>query len=186
MRRDSASFLIAFGAVALAFVGSTVVSQRASREVGGLAAFIARDAAPGLASMASVRGEVRRLQSLVTRQAALGPAPGDKAAIDDTRRSLDAQLAEYATLPASREELALLATLQADIRGFDEAVERVIAQLGSGGRDEARATLLSDVRPRADRAVATAGRLVDMEARVAEEAALRIEQIHRRADRVAL
>ena len=186
MRRDTVSFLIAFAAVALAFVGSTMVSQRAAREVGGLAAFIARDAAPGLASMAGVRGEVRRLQSLVIRQAALGPAPGDKAAIDDTRRSLDARLAEYAKLPASREELALLAALQTDIRGFDEAVERVIAQLGSGRRDEARATLLSDVRPRADRAVATAGRLVDLEARVAEEAALRIEHIHRRADRVAL
>lgn len=186
MRRDSISFLIAFAAVALAFVVSTVVSQRASREVGGLAAFIARDAAPGLAYMAGVRGEVRRLQSIVTRQAALGPAPGDKAAIDDTRRSLDARLAEYATLPASAEELALLAALQTDLRAFDEAVEHVIAQLGSGRRDEARATLVSDVRARADRAVATAGRLVDLETRVAEDAALRIEQVHRRSDRVAL
>jgi hypothetical protein len=127
MRRDSVSFLVAFAAVALAFVVSTVVAQRAAREVGGLAAFIARDAAPGLASMAGVRGEVRRLQALVTRQATLGPAPGDKAAIDETRRSLDARLADFRALPTSPEELALLNSLQADIRGFDEAVEHLIA-----------------------------------------------------------
>ena len=186
IRRDSVSFLVAFAAVALAFVGSTVVAQRAAREVGGLAAFIARDAAPGLASIAGVRGEVRHLQSLVIRQAALGRAPGDTAAIDDTRRSLDARLAEFGALPTSSQELVLLSALQADLRGFDESVEHVIAQIGSGHRDEAKATLVNDVRARAGRAVATAGRLVVLEARMAEDAALRIEQVHQRSDRVAL
>src|SRR5918911_3550005 len=122
MRRDSVLLLVAFAAVAAAFVGSTMVAQRAAREVGGLAASIARDAAPGLAAMANVRGEVRRMQALVTRQAALGPSPGDKNAIDDTRRSLDDHLATFRALPTSGEELAVLNALQADIRGFDEAV----------------------------------------------------------------
>ncbi|HWE22415.1 MAG TPA: ATP-binding protein [Myxococcales bacterium] len=186
MRRDSISFLVAFGAVALAFVVSTMVAQRAAREVGGLAAFIARDAAPGLASMAGVRGEVRRMQAIVSREATLGPAPGDQTAIDDTRKSLDARLAEFGALPTSPEELALLNDLQADIRAFDESVERVIAQLGSGHRGEADATLVHDLRQRADRAVTAASRLVDYEARIAEDAAFRIEQVHRRSDRVAL
>jgi signal transduction histidine kinase len=186
MRRDSISFLVAFAAVAFAFVASTMVAQRASREVGALAAFIARDAAPGLASMAGVRGEVRRLQALVTRQAALGAAPGDKAAIDDTRSSLDARLAEFGRLPTSADELALLNALQTDIRSFDEAVEHVIAEISSGHRDSGKETLINDVRPRADRAVAAASRLVDLEASIAEGAAFRIEEVHRKTSRVAL
>src|SRR3989442_13458956 len=95
MRRDSIVLALAFVAVAAAFVGSTVVAQRAAREVGVLAASIARDAAPGLAAMSNVRGEVRRLQELVTRVAVLGPAAGDRAEIDETRRGLDEHLAEF-------------------------------------------------------------------------------------------
>src|SRR5205085_2395492 len=102
------------------------------------------------------------------------------------RRSLDARLAEFGALPTSSQELVLLSALQTDLRGFDESVEYVIAQIGSGHRDEAKATLVNDVRARAGRAVATAGRLVDLEARMAEDAALRIEQVHQRSDRVAL
>src|SRR5437762_1236826 len=71
MRRDSIVLALAFVAVAAAFVASTVVAQRAAREVSVLAASIARDAAPGLASMSNVRSEVRRLQELVTRVALL-------------------------------------------------------------------------------------------------------------------
>ena len=186
MRRDSVSFLVAFAAVALAFVASTMVAQRAAREVGAQAAFIARDAAPGLASMAGVRGEIRRLQAIVTRQAAIGPLPTDKAAIDDTRHNLDARLADFGKLPTSTEELTLLNALQADIRGFDEAVEHVIAQVAAGHSDAAKATLVNDVRPRADRAAAAAGRLVDLEARMAEDAAYRVEEVHRISSRVAL
>jgi len=186
MRRDSVILLLAFAAVASAFVGSTILAQRASREVGGLAASIARDAAPGLAAMGSVRGEVRRLQALVTRQAALGPAPGDKDAIDQTRRSLDDHLAEFRALPASGEELRLLSELQTDIRSFDAAVERVIAQLASGTPQQAGQTLSNEVRLLADEAVAAASKLVEADARTAEDAALRIEQVHRRTDRMAL
>ena len=68
MRRDSVSFLVAFAAVALAFVVSTVVAQRAAREVGGLAAFVARDAAPGLASMAGAGDAPGRARPRARRQ----------------------------------------------------------------------------------------------------------------------
>jgi signal transduction histidine kinase len=186
MRRDSVLLLVAFAAVAAAFVGSTMVAQRAAREVGGLAASIARDAAPGLGAMANVRGEVRRLQSLVTRQAAMGAIPSDQESIDDARRTLDTHLATFRALPTSAEELVALNNLQADIRGFDEAVEHVIAQLASGRRDAAHLTLVNEVRPRADRAVASATALVELETRIAEEAATRIEQVHRRSTRFAL
>ena len=186
MRRDSAFLLLAFAAVAAAFFGSTVISQRSSHEVGDLAAFIARDAAPGLSAIGNVRGEVRRLQALVTRQAALGPAPGDKDAIDETRLSLDTHLARFRALPASQQEHEMLNDLQTDIRSFDEAIERVIVQLDSGKPPEAVATLSGEVRRLADQAVAAATDLVEVNTRDAEAAALRIEQVHARALRMAL
>src|SRR3989440_866644 len=185
MRRDSAFLLLAFAAVAAAFFGSTVLAQRSSREVGALAAFIARDAAPGLSAIGNVRGEVRRLQAMVIRQAALGPLPGDKDAIDETRHSLDAHLAVFRALPASGEELKFLNELQTNIRAFDEAIERVIVQLSSGKPQQAAGTLSGEVRALADQAVATANKLVDLDTRDAEDAAVRIEQVHARAQRMA-
>jgi K+-sensing histidine kinase KdpD len=186
MRRDSILLALAFVAVATAFVGSTVVAQRMAREVSGLAASIARDAAPGLASMSNVRSEVRRLQELVTRVAVLGTLTDERAEIDETRRNLDAHLAEFRSLPTSEDELKLLSELQTDIRSFDEAVERVIAHLGSHQPEKAAAVLSRELRPLADEATGAASKLVQLDAKAAEDAALRIEEVHRRADRMAL
>src|SRR5438045_5487992 len=108
MRRDSVLLLVAFAAVAAAFVGSTMVAQRAAHEVGGVAASIARDAAPGLGAIANVRGEVRRLQALISRQTAMGAAPTDKEAIDEARQTLDKQLAARRAWPTARGEAAAL------------------------------------------------------------------------------
>ena len=185
MRRNPVLLLAIFLAVAAAFVASTIVAQRAAREVGGLAAAVARDAAPGLAAMSNVRGEVRHLQELVTRYAALGPSATDRQTIDDTRQRLDSHLAEFRSLPTTTEELRLLNRLQTDVRAFDEAIERVLAQPASTSRELADA-LVRDVGVLADQALATAGEIVQLDARLAEDTALRIEEVHRRADRLAL
>jgi len=184
MRRDTIVLALAFVAVAAAFVAATVIAQRAAREVGVLAASIARDAAPGLASMSNVRSEVRRLEELVTRVALLGARSPELAEIDETRRSLDAHLADFRALPASEAELKLLSELQTDIRSFDEAVERVIAH--PPPPQNASTILSRELRPLADQATAAAGKLVQVDAQEAEVAALRIEEVHRRTDRMAL
>lgn len=186
MRRNPVLLLAIFLAVAAAFVASTIVAQRAAREVGGLAAAIARDAAPGLAAMGNVRGEVRHLQELVTRYAALGPSATDRQTIDDTRRRLDSHLAEFRSLPTTTEELRLLNRLQTDVRAFDEAVERVLAQPATSRSRELADALVREVGVLADQALATAGEIVQLDARLAEDTALRIEEVHRRADRLAL
>ncbi|HZX64727.1 MAG TPA: hypothetical protein VFE76_05005, partial [Myxococcales bacterium] len=65
MKARTLLFLIAaFTAVVLAFVGSTMVSQRAAREVRDLSLRISRDTAPGIESMATLRAEVRRVETL--------------------------------------------------------------------------------------------------------------------------
>jgi signal transduction histidine kinase len=95
-------------------------------------------------------------------------------------------LADYRSTPASGEEMKLVNELQTEIRSFDESVERVIAQLGSREPEKAPATLAREVRPLAHAAITTAGKLALLEARAAKQAALRIQQVHRRADRMAL
>src|SRR5438128_11848537 len=110
-----------------------------------------------------------------TRQAEPGPMPGDKDAINHTRRSLDAHLAQFRALPASGAELKLLNELQTDIRAFDEAIERVIVQLGSGKPQQAAGTL-SGVRALADQAVGTASKLGELNAPDAEDAGMRLDE----------
>ena len=186
MRRNPVLLLVVFLGVAAAFVASTILAQRAAREVGVLAASIARDAAPGLAAMSSVRGEVRHLQELVTRHAAFGPTATRREEIEETRHRLDAHLAEFRSLPSTGEELRLLNRLQTDVRAFDEAVERVLAQPGGIRSRDAADALVREVGPLADQALATAGQLVQVDARLAEETAFRIEEVHGRANRMAL
>jgi len=66
MKARTLLFLIAaFTAVVLAFVGSTMVSQRAAREVRDLSLRISGDTAPGIEAMATLRAEVNRVETLV-------------------------------------------------------------------------------------------------------------------------
>ena len=78
----------AFTAVVLAFVGSTMVSQRAAREVRDLSLRIARDSAPGIEAMATLRAEVRRVETLV-RGAGERPGGDLEAQIAEARQQLD-------------------------------------------------------------------------------------------------
>ncbi|MFL5436910.1 MAG: hypothetical protein ACJ784_20545, partial [Myxococcales bacterium] len=100
MKARTLLFLIAaFTAVVLAFVGSTMVSQRAAREVRDLSLRISRDTAPGIESMATLRAEVRRVETLVHgagEQA--GRADLDKQIADARRQLEDAQL-RFQALP---------------------------------------------------------------------------------------
>src|SRR3954468_10762824 len=100
MKARTLLFLIAaFTAVVLAFVGSTMVSQRAARQVRDLSLRISRDTAPGIALMATLRAEVRRVETLVHgagEQA--GRADLDKQIADARRQLEDAQL-RFQALP---------------------------------------------------------------------------------------
>jgi len=189
MRRDSGLILLAaFAAVVVAFIGSTLLSQRAAREVGQLALNISRDAAPGVESMAALRAELRRIQALVEQQAmevgagARTPTTG----VDEARRRVDESLARFAALPPAPEETRLLRDLQAAVRSFDEAAERVLEQSRSGAADAAMRTLSREVHPLADEAATIAGRLIDFNAQQAQKTAEEIEVVHARAGRLAL
>jgi signal transduction histidine kinase len=182
MRARTLIYLVAaFTAVVLAFVGSTIVSQRAAREVRDLSLRISRDAAPGIEAMATIRAEVHRIEALV--RGASERVGGDlEAEITDSRRKLDAAQLRFQALPISDAERAILPTLIATVRAFDEAVERALVQ----GRAGNRPTTVRALLPYGDAAAASAQELLDVDAREAQEMAARIETVHERANRLAL
>ena len=183
MKARTLIYLVAaFSAVVLAFVGSTIVSQRAAREVRDLALRISRDAAPGIEALATLRSEVRRVEQLV--RGAAEQAGGElEAEIADARRELDrAQLRFQALPPMSDAERAIFPRLVVQVRAFDEAVERALLRARTGRG----ATPVRELLPYGDAAADTAQELLDVDAREAQEMAARIEAVHERANRLAL
>src|SRR5437868_11480277 len=99
MKARTVVYLVAaFTAVVLAFVGSTMVAQRAAREVRDLSLRISRDAAPGIETMATVRSEVRRIEALV-RGEDERPGKDIEAEIADARQKLDRAQLRFQALP---------------------------------------------------------------------------------------
>src|SRR6184192_1952430 len=165
MKARTLFFLVAaFSAVVLAFVGSTIVSQRAAREVRDLSLRISRDTAPGIESMATLRAEVRRVETLV--RGAGEQAGGDlEVEIAEARRQLDAAQLRFQSLPMSDAERVIFPRLVANVRAFDEAVERALERARAGkGPTPVRALL-----PFGDAAAAAAQELLDVDAREAQE-----------------
>src|SRR3954451_8051867 len=183
MKARTLLFLIAaFTAVVLAFVGSTMVSQRAAREVRDLSLRISRDTAPGIESMATLRAEVRHVETLVHGTGEQASADLEEQIADARRQLENAQLRFQALPHFSPEERAIFPRLVANMRAFDEAVERALERARSGGG----ATPVRELLPYGDAAAKAAQEILDVDAREAEQMAARIETVHERADKLAL
>jgi signal transduction histidine kinase len=131
--------------------------------------------------MATLRAEVRRVEALVRGDDER--ASGDlETQIADARQKLDrAQLRFQALPPMSDAERAIFPRLLANVRAFDEAVERALVHARAG-----KAAQLRDVLPYGNAAANTAQELLDVDAREAQEMAAKIETTHERANRLAL
>jgi signal transduction histidine kinase len=179
--RTLIQLVAAFTAVVLAFVGSTMVSQRAAREVRDLSLSISRDSAPGIEALATLRAEVRRVETLV-RGAGERVDSDLEDKIADARQQLDRAQLRFQALPMSDVERAIFPRLVANVRSFDEAVERALVKARSGKG----ATPVRELLPYGDAAAAVAQELLDADAREAQDMASRIETVHERADRLAI
>jgi signal transduction histidine kinase len=185
MKARTLLFLVAaFTAVVVAFVGSTMVSQRAAREVRDLSVRISRDTAPGIEAMATLRAEVRHVETLALLRGAGEEGGSDLAKeIDAARRELlKAQLRFQRLPPPSPQEQEIFPRLIINVRAFDEAVERALVRAPSGRG----ATQVGELLQYGDAAAAVAQELLDVDAKEAEEMAGRIEAVHEHADRLAL
>ena len=173
--------MVAFFAVVAAFIGSTIWTQQVAHAIDTDALLISRDAAPGIEALSNLRAELRHLEL----EAIHAVDTKDGAQVTLSRARIDELMAQALALPNAPRETERLRRLQAELRAFDEAAERAMAQARAGRHDQARQTMRIEARPRGDAAAAVAKELVDSDARDAANAAERIEASRARANRFA-
>lgn len=181
MATSSRALLVAFFAVVAAFIGSTIWAQRTARDIDADALFISRDAAPGIETLSSLRAELRHLELEAIH--AVDTQDGEQ--VLQSRARIDGLMAQALALPNTPFQTERLGRLQADLRAFDEAAERALAEARAGRREAALHTMRIEARPRGDAAAEVAKELVDFDAQHAAQAAVRIERARSRANRFA-
>ncbi|MFN2546108.1 MAG: ATP-binding protein [Myxococcales bacterium] len=182
MAASSRALVIAFLAVIGAFTASTIWVGRSARSIDADSILISRDAAPGIEVLSNLRAEMRTLEIEVLRAV----DTRDPSRVAAARSRIDSLLSRALALPNDPREAELLGRLQAELRAFDEAVERAMEQSRSGQYALARRTLAEDARPPGDAAAAFASQLVDYNAEVTQRAAERIEIERARESRLAM
>ena len=172
---------IAFFAVVVAFIGSTVWSQRANRRASDAALAISKDVAPEIEALAATRARLRLLEAHVLRR--VGGEAQDPGS--DARAGLDESLERDRALVGTAEERRGLDQLQAAVIAFELSSERALEQMRLGARQEAMRTVRTELRHLANLADDAAAALVALEARRAREAGESIEAAIERVNRTA-
>src|SRR3954469_672319 len=101
MATSSRALLVAFFAVVAAFIGSTILAQRAAQTIDEEAVFISRDAAPGIATLSDLRAELRSLEAGV----ASAVETRDPSGVTQSRARIDRLMAQALALPNTRFEV---------------------------------------------------------------------------------
>ena len=118
----------AFAAVAVSFLGANAVTQHAMRRIDAASDDIAFNSAPSIQHLAALRSAARQTQFLV---AALftGGAPGDRAAVEASLATVNAEADAYLRLPTFPGEKEYWRALDDAIFVFNGAVQRALAEL---------------------------------------------------------
>ncbi|HEY2511915.1 MAG TPA: HAMP domain-containing sensor histidine kinase [Polyangiaceae bacterium] len=122
------AFLAAFGAIALAFVGSTISTEMESSRIDNELTAMELNSMPSVESLMAARGDLRNLQIAVLRYVG-GLSPGDRAAnrrfIEDERQRFDQSVARELQTPDYPQEHErvvaaehAIGTLEAKIDGW--------------------------------------------------------------------
>jgi len=170
----------AFLAVVMAFIGSTVWSQRANQRASDAALAISKDVVPEIELIADTRARLRLLEARVLRRVA-----GEESEVPAARAHLDQSLLRSRALLTTENERDGFDRVQAAVQAFELSAERAIEQSRLGARSEATRTVRIELRRQADEADAEAAALVSLEARRAQVAAEGVESAIGTANRLA-
>jgi signal transduction histidine kinase len=187
--KSALALYVAFGAVSVAFVLSTAISEYADVRIQRAAAQITGTTAPAVATLATLRGEIRWYTLLADDAADRGrdgvqQAPSPELA--HARAAIDQAWIDYRALALPREEQRVAgetASLKADL---DAAIERFEAQAARSAWSEARATLTTALRPATERFDELLMRLVQRHAERGSLLASRIERLGRESIALAV
>jgi signal transduction histidine kinase len=176
--RSALALYVAFAAVSVAFLVSTVISEYADVRIQRAAARITGKTSPAVASLAVLRGELRWHELLaddLADRGVDGVAQPPSPELGHARAAIDRAWGEYRALDGAREER--LATDTAALKAeLDAAIDRFEGQAARAAWSEARATVAKVLRPAIERLDEVLMRLVE---RNAQQGALLAEQIQR-------
>ena len=178
---------LAIVAVAGVFVGVTVIGQRYSAEIDGMARSLATDAAPGIERLSAARGQLRRL-TFETRDALRAADAGgvpDRKSIEVARKSVDAAIADYLAVPPYPEEGR--EEQRAAIDDVDDYRRQLDVLLDCIDRHElkrAHSLVTARFMPASDRADRAIERLERLDADYASRTGSAIKHTRRKASRM--
>jgi signal transduction histidine kinase len=178
--RSARALYVAFGAVSVAFVLSTAISEYADVRIQRAAAQITGTTAPAVAALATLRGEIRWYTLLADDAADKGrdgvpAAPSPELA--HARAAIAAAWTEYRSLDVERDEQRVAAETAGVKAELDTAIERFEGQMARGAWTEARATLGAALRPATERLDELLLRLVERHTERGAELAHRIGRL---------
>jgi signal transduction histidine kinase len=175
--------------VAVAFVLSTAISEYADVRIQRAAAQITGTTAPGVASLATLRGAIRWYELLaddVTDRGVDGVVLPRPPELGHARDAIDRAWNEYRGLALPADEKGQAADTGILKAQLDEAIDRLEAGMARGAWSEARRTLSNGVRPVTDRLDEILMHLVQRNAERGAALARRIQLLGRQSIALAV
>lgn len=182
-RRSDRALVLAFCAVVISFVASTIYTEHRTTELDWAASQIATVASPGIEQLATIRAEVHDLMQLLTEHVdrASRGAPLDRAQVVESRRRVDEEVRHYLALPSDAEGEQLWKEVRRSLARLDSAVDRVLQLVDVGEPTQARESLAGDARPAVSAARVALIQAIQHSASYTHRLALRIQSIRSRS-----
>ncbi len=183
-RTSRRALLAVFLTASCSFIGATVSTELASREISTIARAIADDAVPSVEALAEARYSLKRVGASVRRASGGPPAIVDRAELPAARSRVEQAFARYLALPMYNEVEGEMATdakerLRLVWRATDEALASQAGRPVAG----AHARSLVDDLENADRAL---DRLIEFNTAYARGYAREVDRLHRRSRLIAI
>jgi len=182
-RRSDRTLVLAFCAVVISFVASTIYTEQKTTEVDAAATQIATVAAPGIEQLATLRAEVHQLMQLLTEyvEGASRGSPPDRAQMVESRLKVQQEMRRYLALPSDPEGAELWNEVHRSLKRLDDAVGRVLKLVDGGEPTRARQSLDVDARRAAEAARVALIQAIQHSANYTHNLALRIQSIRSRS-----
>ncbi len=180
------SLLIAFSAVIVCFIVSTIFSQRQAGQIGALADSLSNNAMPSIERLTSARTELHHVQAIVNRYSENDPATREStaAALAAAQTSIDEDVDAYLSLPVYPGERDVWRGIRRALGEVDDAVATMRAFASAGDVSRTLASV-GAVRTACDRASAALLADIEFNAKNGAEIGYRIERLRDRSRLVA-
>lgn len=172
---------LAFASVTVAFLLSTAIAEYSDLEIQRAAARITAEETPGIAELATLRGELRRFVLLaddVADRGVDGVAQHEEPQLEQARQEMDRAFRRYGALASSHAAGEEVFRAKG---ALDDAVARFDGEMAAHAWSAARKTLISTLRPASDRLDQLLMQLIEGHAERGAALARRIEWLGRRS-----